>query len=576
MEATIKKLFESKIRRFEVPTYQRAYSWEEKQILQFVEDLRSSGGKYYLGHFLFEQKSEGTFYIIDGQQRLTTVVIFFSSLVQELMKRKEDGETLSIDLADLLDYYVKDYRKNTQKLITSKDDNNFFLEEVINSRVDHKQAADTASKRRIRAAKKYFDDCFRAESTNQLEAWCQLVEDATVTEYIVTNKIQATQVFAFQNDRGKKLSKLEVLKAYFMLLIYMSGDSDDHIEDNIRYLEQEISKIYQQIERITLDEDDVLNHYWRTVSGKGFYSDEVISGIKVLIKVRGSDKTNWIKDFISGLSHAFQSIEKIGQKKTGYFLDLLNLNNMALSYPFLIKALGFQTDEKAIFRLARLLENLTFRYLLRGGRAELEARLNHHLIHYTASTDLNKMIDEIILALKTNGYWSFWSDASMYEYLDSGYFYRNRVDNYVLWKYELSLAGAGYTHPHNVSYSDLITNESIEHIAPQTPTDGEPLANGYGEYINTLSPEEGIASGEWLNCIGNLMLISRSHNSSIGNRPFAIKIDSYGRDNLLHQQREIASFVADRSSPVWDKATIEKRHKKILEFALNHWNLDNI
>lgn len=35
------------------------------------------------------------------------------------------------------------------------------------------------------------------------------------------------------------------------------------------------------------------------------------------------------------------------------------------------------------------------------------------------------------------------------------------------------------------------------------------------------------------------MLISQSHNSSIGNKPFADKLQSYGKDNLLNQQKEI-------------------------------------
>jgi uncharacterized protein with ParB-like and HNH nuclease domain len=80
-----------------VPTYQRAYSWDTelekvnspKQTNVFLSDLEdynksSTKSKYYFGHFLFEEKDEKTFGIIDGQQRMTTIVIFLSALFSRL------------------------------------------------------------------------------------------------------------------------------------------------------------------------------------------------------------------------------------------------------------------------------------------------------------------------------------------------------------------------------------------------------------------------------------------------------------------------------------------------------------
>ncbi|HMZ95276.1 MAG TPA: DUF262 domain-containing protein, partial [Chitinophagales bacterium] len=61
-----------------IPAYQRAYSWGDKQCSQFLEDLlEQKGKKYYLGQFLFE-KDGNTLFIIDGQQRLTTTILFLS------------------------------------------------------------------------------------------------------------------------------------------------------------------------------------------------------------------------------------------------------------------------------------------------------------------------------------------------------------------------------------------------------------------------------------------------------------------------------------------------------------------
>lgn len=578
MSSTISKLFDSKNRKFEIPAYQRSYSWEEKQILQFVEDLKNAETQYYLGHFLFSKKEneENTLLIIDGQQRLTTCIIFFSCVKKTLELRQENGEIISLNLEDIRDYYLRDIRKETQKFKTVNYDNNFFIEEIIDGKSCHTQELDTASKKKIRKAKDIFIKYLQSESINDIEKWCRLIESATITEYIVDNKTQAAQVFAFQNDRGKKLSNLEVIKAYFMLQIYLFSINEEKTEDNIKYLEDEFSKIYKQIVRIKLNEDEVLNYYWRAVSGRGFYSEEVIKGIKESINTTTTDKTVWIKDFMSGLSQAFQSIEKVEKSENSYTNDLHYLNNMALTYPFIIKAYKLSANEKSINRLIQLLENITFRYLLRGGRAEIESRLNHHLINYNSTGEIDENINDIIYNLKNNGWWGYWNDNTIKNYLSSGYFYKNRVDNYVLWKYELYICDENHPKPHKISFEDLIHNESIEHIAPQTPTNGDPVANGYGIYDDKENSSNGIVSGDWLNCIGNLMLISKSHNSSIGNKPFSDKLESYGKDNLLNQQKEIETYIGNRNNPVWDKDAIENRKTKIINAAIDIWNLDRI
>ena len=60
-----------KANKFEIPSYQRAYSWETPQLKQFVADLLEAREKYYMGHFLFENSGD-TLLVIDGQQRITT------------------------------------------------------------------------------------------------------------------------------------------------------------------------------------------------------------------------------------------------------------------------------------------------------------------------------------------------------------------------------------------------------------------------------------------------------------------------------------------------------------------------
>ena len=67
------------------------------------------------------------------------------------------------------------------------------------------------------------------------------------------------------------------------------------------------------------------------------------------------------------------------------------------------------------------------------------------------------------------------------------------------------------------------------------------------------------------------MLISGSHNASIGNKSFTDKLDSYKKNSLLNQQAEIKDFL-DGDVIVWKQANIQKRLTKILDFAIPRWD----
>ena len=100
-------------------------------------------------------------------------------------------------------YYVgplyKDESKDTNAWVVRKGEGKVYpwnFDEMI----------DTSSKKRIRDCREYFDSVFEKESKDTLLKWLEIVEEATVTEYHVTKKSEAAQIFAFQNDRGKSLS----------------------------------------------------------------------------------------------------------------------------------------------------------------------------------------------------------------------------------------------------------------------------------------------------------------------------------------------------------------------------------
>ena len=138
MEAssTIKKVLAGN--KIFVPTYQRAYSWETefdksktpKQVNVFLSDLEDynksqTNSKYYFGHFLFEEKSDSRFGVIDGQQRLTTITIFLSALFSRL----KEIRPLTISEQEIKEDILK--RNLTYRFSTVGYDNQLFRDYVI-------------------------------------------------------------------------------------------------------------------------------------------------------------------------------------------------------------------------------------------------------------------------------------------------------------------------------------------------------------------------------------------------------------------------------------------------------------
>lgn len=118
-----------------VPNYQRAYAWDTalkaevspKQVNIFLSDLEKhlhSGttSNYYLGHFLFEKKivdNKEIYCVVDGQQRMTTTVIF-TSVVLKILESKRKLNDYELDVCKKIlkndTYYVfqtVDYDKQT-------------------------------------------------------------------------------------------------------------------------------------------------------------------------------------------------------------------------------------------------------------------------------------------------------------------------------------------------------------------------------------------------------------------------------------------------------------------------------
>lgn len=554
--------------RFEIPRYQRSYSWGKAQWRQFVNDLMDAETGYYLGHYLFEKEADKLL-VIDGQQRLTTCVIFMRSAIDELLE-KNDGSPKDVRVWKKRYLIEEDYGA---RLRTVPYDDPLFQDCIIYGREAGNDVR-TQSARNILEAKDFFKKELAALSLECIRALVDRLENASITTYNVADRAMAARIFAFQNDRGKDLTKLEIIKSFLMLTVYLKGGSEQVKEQTLSAIDTRFASIYEEIMRVDVDEDQILSYYWK--SRKGYGADNVVEEVKRELK-KADDPIKWTQTFVRELAESFVFVERFMQNRDELYLRLKQLNNLALAFPLMLRAAlcGVRADSNAFRKLLMLIENITMRSLIRGGRADILTRLTPHLLEMKSESallcEMKKIVEEI-----GKGWWGYWSDSEFERCLNS-WFYGNRVDNYLLWQYELSLYGRGYVAPVAVTSEEMMKAESIEHIAPQTPSNNNELANGYGLYVDSMHPENGIVTGGWLNCLGNLMLASQSQNSALGNKSFTDKLEDY-KKCVLMQQQEIQKYASrdEAGNVIWSLDSIKKRHKDIVAWAKARWDVSKV
>ena len=178
-----------------VPSYQRAFSWDTnekgRQVNMFYEDLcsyLSIPTKYYLGHFLFQQKSDTQYEVIDGQQRLTTGVLFLSAAyhrletIRPLTEFEDFAKKMTIKIAGNYHFSTVDY-------------DDLVLRELMDG-VPVSHALDTESKKRLVAAYKYFETQLKELSEEDICCFINLLNNASCSTHIIKqSEKQLNEVF---------------------------------------------------------------------------------------------------------------------------------------------------------------------------------------------------------------------------------------------------------------------------------------------------------------------------------------------------------------------------------------------
>ena len=478
-------------------------------------------------------------------------------MINELEKREKeagkllDNEGNEIEVWRIRENYIK-LGKN-YKFETVAYDNPFFESYVFEN--NDKAIMDTSSSERISIAKVAFSNLLKTAELHDILRWKKIIDDAVITTFEVSDKVQATQIFAFQNDRGKELTTLEKLKAFLMHKLYAVSENDNPASQ-IKNIETVFSDIYKQSERVTFNEDQVL----------GFHNTAFLSGWESPLKnvknelskkTDNSASEKWIKDFVNNLKETFVSIELIEKQaeQNCSVSDVLILDTQN-SMPLLVKLYHYHKNEPLIIEnLSKLIERILFK--LEYKIADYRTNSLHAVAKNYAGNSTTLENDLKIFVEK--GFQDWWNfNGNCKNYFNGNWHYQGNI-KYVLWKYENHLRAENRTRQltpleFNNNLNAKRLENTIDHITPQNPN--------FTKYSEEFQ-------NKFVNNIGNLSLMVWGDNSEKNNNDPLEKVNLFDSDFYSH--KEIRDTLNSRKT--WGEQEITERKEKIIDFVFKNWEI---
>lgn len=276
-EQTLSSLFNGNFYR--IPDYQRGYAWEKEQLEDFWQDLENSKEhKHYTGVLSLaevdkdEKKksewikdkvaSEGeAYYIVDGQQRLTTSVILLKVILdfvgndEWFAKKKKtywQEKYISTESQSGEKHYFFGYTFDnpSHKFLRSK----IFGDEIS------EKIEESVYTKNLQSAKEFFEK--KINKDNVKEIFETLTQKFVFNVYEINNNFDVFVAFETMNNRGKPLSSLELLKNR---LIYLSTNpkiQSDSLRDTINNCWKIVYEYLGKNQDDILQDDDFLKVHW--------------------------------------------------------------------------------------------------------------------------------------------------------------------------------------------------------------------------------------------------------------------------------------------------------------------------
>jgi len=229
-QKTIRQLFEDRKADFLVPDYQRPYAWDTTECQTLWDDVftfafpdndsskfDSNNDEYFLGPIVTFRNEKGKMEIIDGQQRLTTLMLLlrafyskFGNMQDEQSRKVRENIGKCIWKTDEFGSPDTDALKIDSEVATDNDKEEFLmiLKTGITTKIQKSSYADN-----FRFIQRKIDD-FLNEFPGYFSYFpARILNNCILLPIEADNQDTALRIFSTLNDRGKPLSDADIFKA---------------------------------------------------------------------------------------------------------------------------------------------------------------------------------------------------------------------------------------------------------------------------------------------------------------------------------------------------------------------------